>query len=137
MATTPELTDDEYTVLDFLYEVGWEWESLGALRAITRDVAEVPRLRSAVGVLVDKGFVTIRQTRDFDPDYPGRPLSGQEATTALNDDGAWAIPGEPLFDGTTDYYVVDVRQPAIDAYWRAREAGRQHSCVDRGFASFD
>jgi hypothetical protein len=48
--------------------------------------------------LFDKGLVEIRQTRDFDPHYPGRALSAQDATAALENDRAWAIPGEePLF----------------------------------------
>jgi hypothetical protein len=138
MAAAPELTDDEYTVLDYLYEMGWEDESFAALRPIAVGAADVPRLRRAVTGLFDKSLVEIRQTRDFDPDPPGRPLAPPEATAALEDDRAWAVPGEePLFDGTGDYYVVVPRPAAIDAYQRARESGKPHACWEVGFAKFE
>ena len=137
MAAGPELTDDEYTVLDYLYEMGWEEESFAALRPIARDAADVPRLRSAVAGLFDKSLVEIRQTRDFDPESPGRPLSPPEATAALEDDAAWAVFDEPSFDGTGDFYVVLPRPAAIDAYRRARESGKPHACWEVGFAKFE
>jgi hypothetical protein len=128
-----ELTEDEYTVLDYLYECGWDYESFGALRPVTRDAADVPRLRDAVAGLFAMGLIEIRQTGDFDPDYPGRLLSRPEATEALDDDRAWAIPDEPVFDGTGDYFVVAAQQAAIAAYWRARNSGKQHDCGHIGF----
>ncbi|MDQ3822170.1 MAG: hypothetical protein M3321_02885 [Actinomycetota bacterium] len=123
-----ELTDDEFAVLDYLYEIAWDDESLPALRPLAgEDPDRVARLRAAVTSLFEDELVEILGTRDFQPEP--RSLERVEAAHALRDDANWALPGEPLFDGTTEYYVVRSGRRTELAYERALSVpGRTHRC---------
>jgi hypothetical protein len=124
----PALADDEFAVLDWFYEGGWDDESLAALRPLAGvDPGRIARLRAAVDGLRRKGLVVIAQTHDRDPEP--RVLDVSEADAALSQEQSWAVHDEPLFDPDAEYFLV---RPTDDAA-RTYEAeltlpGRGHNC---------
>lgn len=127
-----QISDDELAVLDGLYEVEWDQESLAALRTMESDAAQLVRLRTAVTGLFRKQLVEIRETRDFTKERP-RLLDSSEAESVLQEDRCWAVPGEPLFDPKADYYLVVPTQAAQDLFEAAVDGGRWvHDCARYG-----
>jgi len=114
---------DEWVVLSWFYDIGWDRSSFGELRTLGNgDPAVIPRLQSVLRALHDKGYVEVRRTNDKRTNEA--TLDKAQAAIALESGANWIRPGEPGFSGAGDFYEIDPTEKAEQSYEDELARGR-------------
>jgi hypothetical protein len=117
------VSPDEWIVLSWFYDIGWDRSSFGELRGLAKgEQAMIPRLQEIVRALLVRRLVEIVRTHD------GRrneeKLAPADAGRAVEEASSWIGYWEPGFDAEAAYYVVLPTDAAISAYEKELSDGR-------------
>ncbi len=121
----PSIESDEWVMLSWFYEIGWDESplpELGALGAGERD--KIPRLQDVLGSLLDRGCIELRQANDRRVDEA--PLAVAEARAVVREAASWTLHDEAGFDSGADYFVAVPTAEAKRLYEVERAGGRAY-----------
>jgi hypothetical protein len=122
--SAPGISDDEWVLLTWFYDIGWDRASLGELRTVGEGAPElISRIQAATRAMVERGWATVETRSDSEA---AQPVAARDALVALDDVLNWKAPYDEGFDGSGWYFVIVPTDEVERNYLAEREAGRAY-----------
>jgi len=121
--TEAPITSDEWVILSWFFEIGWDDSSLPELRSLgAGEQDKIPRLQNALRPLLDRGCLGIKRTNDDRVNEVFLTIG--EARVVIDDATSWTAPYDPGFDGSGDFFVAVPTDAADRVFQAAVDEGR-------------